>query len=243
MLKSRFFFVLVLSLIFSAPTFAEIYWDDPSLTLLSGNDYRVGDKNREVLTFEYSAESDWGDHFMFIDYLHSRNGERDFYGELSTRISFSKLFNRNYSSGIIKDYFFSHMLEQGDNLRNNLYGFGVNFNLKPFNYFKVDYYRRINDKAENNNQLTVVWGLPFKIGKSDFVFDGFMDRATKTGQSAVSTNFTSQLKWLISPNLGVKNKVYLGIEYVHWTNKYGIRDSANFRTNERNVNLLLKWHF
>jgi nucleoside-specific outer membrane channel protein Tsx len=131
----------------------------------------------------------------------------------------------------------------GNNLKNNLYGLGINLNIRPFKYFKIDYCRRYNDNAANNWQTTVVWGLPFSIGQEKFLYDGFIDKTTSNRDFAASLNFTSQLKWLLSPHLKIKNKLYLGIEYVYWDNKFGIKNTEAFKTDERNINILLKYHF
>ncbi|MBU1109780.1 MAG: nucleoside-binding protein [Candidatus Riflebacteria bacterium] len=243
MIRRNLTVVLYFIILCAVPASAKILWQDFSATLLNGSDYRVGDRNRNVFTFEHTAETSFGDSFLFYDHLRSRNGQTENYGEWSTRYGLGKIFKKDFSSGIIKDYFLSNTLEMGDNIKNTLYGIGIDFNIKPFQYFKIDYYRRINDKVENSWQTTVVWGLPFKIGHEDFVYDGFIDKTTSTKDEAASMNFSSQLKWLITPHLGVKDKVYVGIEYEYWDNKYGIKHTSAFPTNERNVNLLLQWHF
>lgn len=235
--------LVCLVVIFAAPVSAKILWQDYSLSFLSGDDYRVENKHQQIFTFEHVAETSMGDSFLFYDHSRPRKGNVGHYGEWTTRYSINNLLNQKPSKGIISDYFIASCLEMGNNMKNSLYGIGINFNIKPFQYFKVDYYRRINDNSPNNWQTTIVWGLPFKIGDAEFVYDGFLDKTTSTSQRSADMNFTSQLKWLISPYLKMKDKLYLGIEYVYWDNKYGIKDSAAFRTNERNINLLLKWHF
>ncbi len=235
-----FIFLAILSI---SPASAKILWQDFSLSYLNGSDYRVGDKNQAIFTFEHVAETDLGDSFLFYDHSRFANGRVDHYGEWTTRYSISKLLKKDVNQGLISDFFIATCLEMGNNMRNNLYGIGINLNIKPFQYFKIDYYRRQNDNSPNNWQTTVVWGLPFKIGKSEFLYDGFLDKTTSTSARSADMNFTSQLKWLVSPSLGIKNKLYLGVEYVYWDNKYGIKDTAAFRTNERNVNILLKYHF
>jgi len=233
-------FIVVLSAI---PSSAKFLWQDYSLTILSGNEYKVGDKNQTIFTFEHAGETEIGDSFLFYDHSRWRNGKVDHYGEWTTRYSITKLTNGKKPKGLISDYFVTSCLEMGNNMKNSLYGIGINLNIKPFSYFKIDYYRRINDNSPNNWQTTIVWGLPFNIGDAEFVYDGFLDKTTSTSRRSADMNFTSQLKWNISPYLKIKNKLYLGIEYVHWDNKYGIKHSSAFPTNERNVNALLQYHF
>ncbi len=235
--------LVILIVLFAAPVSAKILWQDFSLSFLSGDDYRVENEHQKIFTFEHTAETSMGDSFLFYDYAKPRKGNVGHYGEWTTRYSINNLLNKKPSKGIISDYFIASCLEMGNNMKNSLYGIGINLNIKPFQYFKIDYYKRFNDNSPNNWQVTIVWGLPFKIGDAEFLYDGFLDKTTSTSQRSADMNFTSQLKWLISPYFKIQDKLYLGMEYVYWDNKYGIKDSSAFRTNERNVNLLLQWHF
>lgn len=271
MVKKQFFLLVCVLVLFAAPASAKYIWQDYSLSFLHGADYRIPysattsqRETRNVLTFEHAGATEFGDTFMFIDVLQNTKGKQEIYGEISPRFSIGKLLKQDLSSGIIKDYFLSYTFEFCDGhfatpgyyFRNHLYGIGVDFNFKPFSYFKIDYYLRKNGQIEHpflgalpytNQQITAVWGYDFKIGREKFVYDGFVDYATPETVNGVKhyahTNFTSQLKWDISRVLNNKNRLYLGVEYVHWTNKFGIKDTAAFRTNERNVNLLLRYHF
>jgi hypothetical protein len=88
-------------------------------------------------------------------------------------------------------------------------------------------------------QTTLVWGLPL----GPLYYDGFLDYATGYDADAgfkveTSMNLTSQLKYDIAPHIGYDSKFFVGIEYVFWNNKFGI-DGID----ERNVNLLAKFHF
>ena len=91
--------------------------------------------------------------------------------------------------------------------------------------------------------MTSSWALPFTLAAQDFIYDGFIDWSNSSDDKSSSLNFTSQLKWSLDKTLGLSNKLYLGIEYVYWLNKYGIQDSPQFETDESNINLLVKWHF
>ncbi|MFT5852739.1 MAG: hypothetical protein ACI87J_002718, partial [Colwellia sp.] len=51
-------------------------------------------------------------------------------------------------------------------------------------------------------------------------------------------NFTSQLKYNLASILDLDTKLYVGVEYAYWVNKFGI-DGVD----ENNINLLVKYHF
>ena len=40
-----------------------------------------------------------------------------------------------------------------------------------------------------------------------------------------------------------EKQLYVGIEYDYWKNKYGIKDSAGFTTDQNTMSFLLNYHF
>lgn len=234
------FFVIAAT---SLPLKAEVLWQDFSVSYLKGNHYEVGDNQRQVLTFEHVAGLSFGDSFFFLDRLHSSNGERENYAEWSPRLSLSKLTGSSYQFGPIKDVLFSSTVEMSEQQTHYLYGVGLDLAVPGFNYLNLNLLRRNNEQLADNWQLTMVWALPFTLGGQNFVYDGFLDWFNTTSDQRGSMNLTSQLKWAAHEQFGWQNKVYLGVEYVYWRNKFGIADSPGFRTNESNVNFLVKAHF
>jgi len=212
---------------------AKTLWSDFSVSYLKGNDYEVGDKSRDVATFEYANGTTWGDTFMFFDRLESANGYIETYGEFSPRIRI-----KEFGDSFIKSVYFAPSVEVGPQT-NYLVGVGVDLNISGFDFFQVNSYLRNNGDGDRSEQLTLVWGLP--IGP--LYYDGFMDYATGVnntlfGDTEAQMNFTSQLKYNVAPMLDLETKLYVGVEYVYWNNKFGIKD-----IDERNVNLLVKYHF
>lgn len=208
---------------------AEVLWSDFSATFLKGSNYKVGDDNRTVFTFEHAAGYRWGDSFLFIDRLHSSNGDRETYAEFSPRILLS-----SYSNDFIENIYLSTTAEVGENFTNYLLGIGTNLKIPNFIYFKANLYHKNNDLGDNTIQSTLSWAVP--IGP--LMYDGFMDYVASTDTSSSSMNLTSQLKYDMSDFFNLKSKFYIGVEYAYWINKFGI-DGID----EKNVNLLIKFHF
>lgn len=217
---------------------AEMYWNDFSLSYLKGSNYEVGEDKRDVITFEHASGHSWGDTFMFIDRLESKSGASENYMEFSPRFSLGKLAKDGMSFGPVKDVLVATTWESGDGFDNFLYGLGVSLDVPGFAYFNANIYKANNEKTKDDEQLTLSWAYPFAIGNGDFVYDGFLDWATARDDGASEMNFTSQLKWNVGKALGTKSPLYVGIEYVYWNNKFGIKG-----VNERNPNLMVKWHF
>ncbi|MDV6314862.1 nucleoside-binding protein [Idiomarina sp. HP20-50] len=224
-------------ILFSALSFsahAEKYWSDTSLTYLNGSDYELGDTDRQVLTFEYIGGYSWGKIFSFADRLESFNGDTETYIELSP-----ELYLFEFQDSPVKNLSLTSTAEMGDGFTNYLYGFGAAFNVPGFQYVELDAYKRNNDGLPNNYQLTATWGLPFSVGNTKWLYDGFIDYASGISNvGPANLNFTSQLKWNIAPYFELSAPLYVGIEYVYWRNKFYI-DGLN----ENNPNLLVKWHF
>ncbi|MBL4822922.1 MAG: nucleoside-binding protein [Colwellia sp.] len=212
---------------------AKTVWSDFSLTYLNGSNYEVGDKDREVVTFEYASGTTWGDTFMFFDRLESSNGDVETYGEFSPRFKI-----KDFADNVIKSVYFAPSVELGPET-NYLVGVGLDLDISYFDYFQLNTYFRNNGNGDNSEQLTLVWGLP--IGP--LYYDGFMDYATGVdntmfGDTEAQMNFTSQLKYNLSSLLDLDTKLFVGIEYAYWNNKFGIKN-----VDEKNVNLLMKYHF
>ncbi|SEA11203.1 outer membrane protein OmpK [Microbulbifer marinus] len=241
---------------------AEVLWQDNSLSLLSGSDYKVNyslgtdDSSRTVVTYEHVSGHSWGDFFMFADYLTSSAGSDELYTEVSPRLSLGKLSGRELAFGPVKDVLLAstlefgnfddpdHLTATGPHFTNKLAGVGFDLAVPGFSFVQANVYHRDNDDKASNEQLTLVWGLPFSLGSADFLYDGFIDWTSASADAHPSMNFTSQLKWDVGAQWGQPKSLYAGIEYVHWDDKFGIEDGTfGIDSNERNVNLLVKYHF
>lgn len=230
--------VLALGITLAPAASAELLWQDFSISYLNGSEYEVGDSDRQVITVEHASGHSWGDNFFFIDRLHHDNGYNENYMELSPRLSLGKISGQDLSLGPIKDVLFSTTWESGEDFDNFLYGVGFALDVPGFRYFNVNLYKVNNDTWDDDEQLTLTWGYPFSIGNAEFLYDGFLDWSTQSDDKESEMNFTSQLKWNAGKHLGFKSPLYVGVEYSHWNNKFGI-DNAD----ERNPALLVKWHF
>lgn len=241
---------------------AEVLWQDNSLSLLNGDDYKVNyslgtdDSSRDVVTFEHASGHSWGDLFLFSDYLSSNAGSDELYTEISPRLSLGKLSGRELAFGPVKDVLLASTLELGNmddpdhltatgpHFTHKLAGVGFDLAVPGFNYVQANFYHRNNDDAADNEQLTLVWALPFALGGADFLYDGFIDWTSASKSAHPSMNFTSQLKWDAGALWGQPKSLYAGIEYVHWNDKFGIENGTfGIDSDERNVNLLVKYHF
>ncbi|MDF2181110.1 outer membrane protein OmpK [Neptuniibacter sp. CAU 1671] len=219
---------------------AERLFSTSSLTYLNGSHYQLGDDQREVVTFEQASVFGWGDWFLFVDRLKSADGSYETYGEWAPRY---KLYAATgEASGFVNAVYLAGMVESGRALgkrfNNLLYGVGIGFNLPGFIYANINLYKVENARWDNDEQMTLTWAYPFSIAGQSFLYDGFLDWSSASGMHAAEMNFTSQLKWQVPVSKGWGERLYLGLEYAHWNNKFGVHG-----IDERNPSLLIKWHF
>lgn len=218
---------------------AQPVWQDFSITGLHGDDYKVGPEKRDVITLEYAAGLTWGDAFFFIDHSrYNQTDEKDNYFELAPRLSLSYVTGQKLSYGPIRDVYLASTWESGSDFDNYVYGIGFGLTIPYFKYADINLYRANNETTKDDWMTTVTYGVPLTVAGQDFLFDGFADWSSKESDHAAELNWTSQWKWnagkLISPN----TRLYLGIEYSYWINKFGIRN-----VDEKNVSALVKYHF
>lgn len=217
---------------------AKPVWQDFSVTGLYGENYELtAEPEQTTITFEYGAKLSYVDVFAFAD--RTQSGDvKDTYFEVSPRLSLSETFNTKLNYGIVKDVLVATTWEGGSNFNNYLYGVGVDLDIPYFKYASLALYRANNENVEDDWQVTATYGVPINVGNQEFLFDGFMDWSTKEDDHASELNWTSQLKWNVGKYISPETRLYLGAEYSHWNNKYGVNGF-----DERNVSALVKYHF
>ncbi|MBB2497242.1 outer membrane protein OmpK [Aquipseudomonas ullengensis] len=238
-----------------------LQWQDNSLTYLNGIDFTVDPPKQQTVTFEHASGWSFGDLFFFVDGIKyntdATNGAGDghtFYGELSPRFSLGKMTGSDLSFGIVKDVLISTTYEFGeDDVDSYLIGPAVDLNIPGFDYFQLNTYLRTTDgKRDGDNvwQITPVWSYTIPVGNSDLVIDGFMDWVVDNDESYhANLHFNPQIKYDVAKAFGVGQKVYVGVEYDYWSDKYGIEDEGFVGseilggTDQSAISLLVKAHF
>ena len=256
----------------SAPVFADglLQWQNNSLTYLYGKDYKINPPIQQTLTFEHASGWAWGDMFLFVDNIFyngvSGGDGHTYYGEFSPRLSLGKLSGRDMSFGPLKDVLLSATYERGESTdgvpnQNYLLGPAVDLDVPGFDRLAINVYYRKPDGSTNKPggqwQVTPTWAMTFPVGKSDILFDGYIDWVVNDAGSERGGDFISknlhinpQIKYDLGKALnGEPGRLYIGFEYDYWSNKYGIEDggfvSRNFvgPTDQNTASFLVKAHF
>jgi len=248
-------------------------WQDTSITGLYGGGFEVDPSDQATITLEHASDWSIGDLFMFMDgtkFSHGdRNGNGDkeqWYGEATARLSFGKLTDTDFNFSIFqqdlvifKDILFATNYERGrdqDATESILLGVGFDFDLSAFDmigldklrYFQFNVYARndfhSDDAGFEDYQITVVTAVPFQIGKAKFLADGYFDYVFGAGPQHSNFHFNPQIKFDLGDFYGSQSdKLFVGVEIDYWTNKYGIKDSSAFETDQFAASGIIKYHF
>ncbi|MDO7909199.1 outer membrane protein OmpK [Pseudomonas alabamensis] len=236
-----------------------LQWQGNSLTYLYGHDFKVNPEIQQTFTFEHADAWKYGDNFVFVDRIFyngkkdSGNGRSTLYGEITPRLSFNKIFDQKLAFGPVKDVLLAMTYEFGEgDVESYLIGPGFDLAVPGFDWFQVNFYHRTTDGSrpgDNVWQITPVWSYTIPVGSSDVLIDGYMDwvvdnDVNSRGTYQANLHFNPQIKYDLGKALKLGEKqLYVGIEYDYWKNKYGIKDSSAFETDQNTASLLVKVQF
>jgi nucleoside-specific outer membrane channel protein Tsx len=246
------------------------FFTDNSLSLLPyGGGFEVDPSEQSTFTFEHAHASQIGDLFMFVDYnkFHGTDGDdSNWYGEISPRLSFGKIFKKDLSHTFfkrslfeIKDVLLAAQYERGqdaDEAEAVLIGIGLDLDVREagilgrlgkFNYVQLNMYGRaeLTENTEsgiNDMQVSLVASYPFTVGKQQFLIDGYFDWVLGLGDEEWSYHLNPQITMDLGASWDSPGKMYVGFELDFWWNKYQIPDTPQFDTNQAAVSLLFKYH-
>lgn len=217
----------LLVLLSPAPAAAQT-WNAFNAQMLYGAGFELEREKAETLTLEWINGWAYGDNFAFMD-IRPLRGDSSFYGEWSPRLSFSKTNGKDFSAGPVGDVLLSGTLEKGEGFTNYLIGGGADLDVPGFNFVQTHGYLRENpDLSGTTWQVTVVWNATFETGPAHWMFNGYFDWAGSEGKQGTSAyekqNFLMQPQLLLDAGrlAGRKERVYVGIEWWYWHNKFGI---------------------
>ena len=258
--------VLIVSLLCSsvASVFAAD-WSSTNVQFLTGDDFVnpfSGDEySNNILTMEHASGWKYGDNFFFVDVING-DGDTDteFYGEFSPRLSFGKMSGHQFG-GFVKDVLLATQWNFGKdngvfggaNVSAYLIGAGVDLAVPGAAFFQVNVYQRTEHSTaiipgvgtfytnDSTLQLTVVGLFPFSLGSTKWSIGGFADYIGKIEDNKAHLLFAPQILMDIGALAGAPGRLEAGIEYSYWKNKFGVDIPPIGTSNERVVELMIKW--
>lgn len=211
--------------------------------LAYGTEFHEPGTSRDIAkvigTFENASAWSWGSSYFFVDILQSDGNDRharEIYGEWYPSASLSKLSGTALSAGVLRDVSATLGVSAGSKTTGPapmVFMPGLTFDLKlpGFNFFTVGAFAYVNrgrvngvDNGCHNTsyQVTPAWSLPFSIGGVKLTFDGFADFIGSHGRCARQLLTQPQLKVDLGALRSKPGKLYVGVEWQRWENKYGI---------------------
>ena len=236
--------VVASCLCLSSPSFAAD-WSNTEVIFAKGNLENPFTKKREstnIVTFQHASSWKYGTNFLFIDHTTKDNGN-DFYGEWYPFFSSNKILGTEYG-GIIKDVGLVLGINAGPDGDNNvlkyLPGLQIDFNFPGFNFFGIaltgyiEQTKNKNLREEDSYMLDIFWQYPFSLGNQHFSFEGHgeyigaRDLELSGEKLEGHALIQPQLRWDLGKTLWEEeNLVQLGIEWQHWTHKFGTKETEN----------------
>ena len=166
-------------------------------------DYKVDPDTQQTVTFEHASGWAWGDMFFFVDNIWyngvSGGDGRTLLRRFSPRLS-GRVSGRDMTFGPVKDVLIAATYERGESLadgtpnQNYLLGPAVDRNY-GFDRFALNLYYRKPDGSTGKPsgwQVTPTWAMTFPVGKSDILFDGFIDWVVNDAGSKSRGDFISK---------------------------------------------------
>jgi len=146
-------------------------------------DTRSGDKS--TITLEHYSTNEYGDVYAFLDYeiaderfLYLDN-QTNLYFEISPRFSLSRVVNINKNVSFIQDLYvafqYNRQIANGyEDFRAYLYGVGADVNVKGFDIFGINVYKKNQNFSDDTYQLSLNY-TSNKIFDTQFLLNGFTD--------------------------------------------------------------------
>jgi len=195
---------------------------------------------KSILTFENSARWSWGSSYLFVDVLRSWSeadeNAKEVYGEWYPSLSLRRLAGEGSSTGLLRDISFTLGFNGGVRTTGTapfavLPGLTFDLKVPGFTFLTVGTFAYVDrgrfegqptDCHATTFQVTPSWSLPFTIGGAGFSFDGFVDFIGSHANCEAMIISQPKLRMDVSGLWGKPGRVYLGVEFDYWHNKYGI---------------------
>jgi len=223
----------------AAPGFSS--WD---IQLLYGPSFKEPGVDEDVakgtVTLENSSAWSWGSSYFFVDFMKSDSADEnatEVYAEWYPSASLGRMSGKKLSLGPLRDISVTLGINAGTKSTGAsplVYLPGLTFDLQipGFQFFSIGAFAYIDrgrfDGQDNGcnattYQITPSWSLPFTIGEARLRFDGFVDFIGSHGQCASQIVSQPSLKIDLGSFSGRPERLYAGVEWAYWRNKYGIQ--------------------
>ena len=197
---------------------------------------------KNIFTFDNTSSGDWWSSYLFVDVLRSWSdadaNAKEVYGEWYPSVSLRGVSGRKAGEGLLRDVSLTIGLNTG--VRSTgpspfavLPGATFAFNVPGFTFVSLGAYAYIDRgrfQGQPSNcqattyQITPSFSLPFYIGAAKMKLDGFVDFIGKHANCEAMVLTEPRLTMDLSRLWHKPGHVYVGVDWLYWHNKYGIKN-------------------
>jgi nucleoside-specific outer membrane channel protein Tsx len=182
-------------------------------------------------TFELANAWTYGDNFFFTDWSNgptydtAASDKLSAYGELHSRLSFSKISGKTIGAGPVSDVLIAGEVDYPAGFSPTYcYGLGFDLKIPGFAFAFVNVFLRDEIATKGVSfQINPVWMLPFSVGGLKGSFGGWIDVMSGEGDNQ-DWWFQAQPTLLVDVGnfWGAPGKLMVGCEYEYFSNFLGI---------------------
>ncbi|MBD2799192.1 hypothetical protein ID854_01625 [Xenorhabdus sp. M] len=196
-------------------------------------DYKIGDM------YVYSI---WQNSLQ-----HDYNGDKStYYYKFVPRLSASKITGYDLSYGPLKDVLFSQWIAKTKNIKHDYFlGVSLDWQVADFSWLRTIFYFENNAKGSWNDQrIHIDYGVPFNNRLGDFRIVGTLDYTLGRRDNPEMIEFKPELHYDLGKQLGYESgHLWTGVVVTLGKNKYKIKDSPYFRTNQFSYGMFIRYSF
>lgn len=236
--------MVAIALGFAPAALAQDSFSSSSLTARYGWDFQepnvAEDVPKNILTFENASAGRLWSSYLFVDVLRSWSdadaNAKEVYGEWYPALSVRAFTGQERSKGFLRDISLTIGVNTG--VRSTgpspfalLPGVSFDFNVPAFAFVSVRagayidrgrFQGQPTDCSATTYQITPSFSLPVSVGASTLKLTGFVDFTGSHANCEAQILTTPRAVLDLSAYWRKPGRLYLGVDWVYWRNKYGI---------------------
>ncbi|MDC9595894.1 outer membrane protein OmpK [Xenorhabdus anantnagensis] len=190
---------------------------------------------------------------MYVYSIWQNSLQHDYKGDKSTyyykfvpRLSASKITGYDLSYGPLKDVLFAQWIAKTKNVKYDYFpGISLDWQVGGFSWLRTIFYFENNAQGNWNDQrIHIDYGIPFSNQLGDFRVVGTFDYTLGLGDNPEMIDFKPELHYDLGKKLGYQaGHLWTGVVVNPVKNKYKIKDTSDFRTNQFSYGVFIRYSF
>ncbi len=223
---------------------------DTSVYVQAGN--KIDPEKTISPIFEAFGDYSIGDMYVYsiwqnaLESDHRQGVSSTYYYKFVPRLSMGKIFDTDLSFGPLKDISFAQWISRTKGYDTEyMPGIGLDWNVPGFTWLRSMFYFEHNKQMGwNDRRIHIDYGYPFSTRWGDFRIVGTFDQTLGGDGQAKVTDFKPELHYDLGRALGqAPGHLWTGIVINYVKNKYKIKDTPYFSTNQVSYGTFIRYSF